>query len=66
MVTGASKGIGRGIATGLAAAGWDVCVNFQGDMRGAEETAKAVRAAGRTACLVQADVGEAAQVKGDV
>jgi len=28
LVTGVSKGVGRGIALGLAAAGWDVGVNY--------------------------------------
>ena len=42
LVTGASKGVGRGIAVGLAQAGWDVVVNYAGDRSGAEETAARV------------------------
>ena len=58
LVTGASKGVGRGIAIGLARAGFDVFVNFNGDATGADETAAAVVATGRKAWTVQADVGD--------
>jgi NAD(P)-dependent dehydrogenase (short-subunit alcohol dehydrogenase family) len=57
MVTGASKGIGRGIATALASAGFDVAVNYCGDRKGGEETADRIRALGRRAIVVQGDVG---------
>lgn len=62
LVTGASKGIGRGIAVGLAKAGWDVFINYYGDQEGAESTANEVRALGQTAWTLQADVGFADQV----
>lgn len=58
LVTGASKGIGRGIATAFAEAGADVIVNYRVDAAGAEATASTVRAAGRRALKVQADVGD--------
>lgn len=61
LVTGASKGIGRGIAVGLAQRGWDVVVNYAGDRAGAEETAQRVRDAGGKAWTIQADVGFADQ-----
>ena len=57
VVTGASKGVGRGIAFALAQAGFDVAVNYRGDQKGAEETAEKIRALGRNALVVQADVG---------
>ena len=57
LVTGASKGVGRGVALGLAAAGWDVAVNYNGDRAGADKTADAVRQAGRNSWVLQADVG---------
>jgi NAD(P)-dependent dehydrogenase (short-subunit alcohol dehydrogenase family) len=57
VVTGASKGIGRGIAIALAAEGFDVVVNYCRDQKGGEETAGKVRALGRQALVVQADVG---------
>jgi NAD(P)-dependent dehydrogenase (short-subunit alcohol dehydrogenase family) len=63
LVTGASKGVGRGIALGLAAAGWDVAVNYNADARGAHETARIIRAGGRRSWLCRADVGNPRQVK---
>ncbi len=62
VITGASKGIGRGIALGLAQAGFDVAVNYHRDQRGAELTAENIRAMGGKALSVQADVGFKAEV----
>jgi len=62
LVTGASKGVGRGIALRLAEMGWDVAVNYFGDENGARETAQQVEASGRRCLLVQGDVGERADV----
>ena len=42
IVTGASKGIGAGIATALAAAGARVAVNYSSDKQGAERVAEAI------------------------
>ena len=39
LVTGASRGIGRGIALQLAAEGWDICVNYIKERAAAEEVA---------------------------
>jgi 3-oxoacyl-[acyl-carrier protein] reductase len=63
LVTGASKGVGRGIALGLAAAGWDIGINYNSDTRGARETARIIRAKKRRCWLYQADVGDSRQVK---
>jgi glucose 1-dehydrogenase len=62
LVTGASKGVGEGIAISLAQAGADVLVNYHGDRGGAEEVAARVRGAGRKAIIFQADVGNEEQV----
>jgi len=64
LVTGASKGVGRGIAYGLAEDGWDVAVNYNGDEAGACETAAKVREMGRMAWVLRADVGYSSQVNG--
>ena len=62
LVTGASNGIGRGIAEAFARDGADVVINYRQDRAGAESTADAVRAAGRTPLIVRADVGDEAEV----
>jgi NAD(P)-dependent dehydrogenase (short-subunit alcohol dehydrogenase family) len=63
LVTGASKGVGRGIALGLAAEGWHVGVNYFRDQAGAEVTAEAIQALGQQAWLLPADVGYSDQVE---
>ena len=62
LVTGASKGIGKGIALELARCGCDVAVNFNLDAAGAEATVNEIRAMGRRAFPVQASVGASADV----
>ena len=56
IVTGANKGIGRAIALALAEAGADVALAGRSP---ADETAEAVRALGRRAVLIAADLGSA-------
>jgi NAD(P)-dependent dehydrogenase (short-subunit alcohol dehydrogenase family) len=63
LVTGASKGVGRGIALGLAKDGWNVGVNYFQDRPGAESTAEAIRALGQMAWVLPADVGYLDQVE---
>jgi NAD(P)-dependent dehydrogenase (short-subunit alcohol dehydrogenase family) len=62
LVTGASKGVGKGIALELARGGCDVAVNYHSDRAGAEATTAEIAAMGRTAFPVHADVGNAADV----
>jgi 3-oxoacyl-[acyl-carrier protein] reductase len=62
LVTGASKGIGAGIAKGLAAAGASVAVNYASDRRGAEAVVAAITASGGRAIVVQGDVSKSADV----
>ena len=56
LVTGASGNIGRGIAVRLAEAGADIIVHYVNDAKGAAATADAVKATGRAARSVQADL----------
>src|ERR1700733_5685712 len=63
LVSGASRGIGRAIAIGLAQAGADVAINFNSHPEEAEEAAAEVRRAGRRALLLQADVADYAAVE---
>jgi 3-oxoacyl-[acyl-carrier protein] reductase len=62
IVTGASKGIGAGIATALADAGAGVAVNYSSDRQGAERVAQAITDSGGKAIAVGADVSKAADV----
>jgi NAD(P)-dependent dehydrogenase (short-subunit alcohol dehydrogenase family) len=56
LVTGASRGIGAACAVRAAEAGWDVGINFHRDEEAAERVAAQVRAHGRRACTLRADV----------
>ena len=63
LVTGAQQGIGAAIALAFAAAGADVAVNWLDDAASAEAVADAVRAAGRRAVTLQADLGRIAEAR---
>ncbi len=62
LVTGASKGVGRGIALGLAKAGWSVGINYFHDEAGAHETAELMGDSAGEGWILSADVGESNQV----
>ena len=62
VVTGASKGVGKGIALELARAGANVAVNYNTDAAGADATVAEIRGIGRESFAIQADVGIAADV----
>lgn len=62
LITGASRGIGAAAALLAAERGWDVAVNYTRDGAAAEAVAAQVRAAGRRALVIQADVADEAQV----
>jgi 3-oxoacyl-[acyl-carrier protein] reductase len=59
LVTGASRGIGRGVALALAGAGHHVVVNYVRDARAAAEVVAEVKALGGGAVAVRADISDA-------
>jgi enoyl-[acyl-carrier protein] reductase III len=59
VVTGSGRGIGKAIALRLASEGADIVVNFFRNRAPAEAAAAEIRAMGRRALVVRADVGEA-------
>ncbi|MBT5757829.1 SDR family NAD(P)-dependent oxidoreductase [Acidimicrobiaceae bacterium] len=62
IVTGSSRGMGRAIAIALAQGGADVLINYRDDAAAAQSAADAIVEAGRRAHVVQANVGESAEV----
>ena len=56
LVTGASRGVGAGVAQQLAQRGLDIAINYRNKGGRAEMVAAAVRAAGRDVLTVQADL----------
>lgn len=62
LVTGASRGIGRGIALALAAQGADVVVNYHGSVDQANLVIQEIKNMGRNALALQADVSKSDEV----
>jgi 3-oxoacyl-[acyl-carrier protein] reductase len=62
IVTGASKGIGAGIAKSLAAEGASVVVNYSSSKEGADKVVAAITAKGGKAIAVQGDVSKQADI----
>jgi NAD(P)-dependent dehydrogenase (short-subunit alcohol dehydrogenase family) len=56
LVTGAARRIGRALALGFAAKGWDVAVHYGTSGREAEGVVAEIRALGRRACALEADL----------
>jgi NAD(P)-dependent dehydrogenase (short-subunit alcohol dehydrogenase family) len=63
LITGASRGIGAATARLAARRGYDVAINYASSAAAAEAVAADVRAAGRRAVLIQADVGDSGQLR---
>lgn len=66
LVTGASRGIGRAIALGLAEAGANVAVNYAGSREKAEKVAEEIEKMGAKALVIQSDVSDDESVRGMV
>lgn len=64
LVTGSSRGIGRGIALRFAQEGANVAINYVGAKEAAAEVQHAVEAFGVRAVILPADISSAAEVKG--
>ena len=62
LVTGGGRGIGAATALLAARRGYAVAVNYASNSLAADETVRAIRAAGGKAIAVQADVGDETQV----
>jgi 3-oxoacyl-[acyl-carrier protein] reductase len=62
IVTGASKGIGTGIALAMAREGAAVAVNYNSSEPGARKVTGEILAAGGKAVAIQGDVSNAAEV----
>ena len=63
VVTGGSRGLGRGIAEGFGAEGARVVVNYLQDEKAAREVADILRSNGSDAITVRANVGEVDDVR---
>ena len=62
LVTGASRGLGKGIALAMAEQGADVAVNYVSSAAKAEEVASQIRSMGRRAVTVKCDVAKQDEV----
>jgi len=63
IVTGASKGIGKSIALGMAKEGAHLIVNYNTDREGAEKVAREIKKYGQEAVAIQADISRGEAVK---
>src|SRR5919198_1960926 len=63
VITGSSRGIGAATACLAAKEGYDVCVNYIRDAAAADEVVGKVRAAGRRAIAVQANVASEEEIE---
>ena len=63
LITGAARRIGRALALGFAARGWDVAVHYGESRQEADELVAQINALGRRAVALHAELGDEAQVQ---
>ena len=63
LITGAARRIGRALALGFAARGWDVAVHYGASREEADEVVAEIAALGRRAVALHAELGDEAQVE---
>jgi len=66
LITGADSGIGRAVAIAYAREGADVAISYLSEHDDADETARLVREAGRTAVLIPGDLSDPARCRSAV
>jgi 3-oxoacyl-[acyl-carrier protein] reductase len=66
LVTGGSRGLGRGIAEGFAAEGADVIVNYVQDSAAADAVVASIKGVGADAIAVKCDIGDEKAAQGMV
>lgn len=62
LVTGASRGIGKGIALSLAEQGANIAINYRSSIDKAHQVQKEIEAMGQEAIVIQADVSKSEEV----
>jgi NAD(P)-dependent dehydrogenase (short-subunit alcohol dehydrogenase family) len=63
LITGSAKRLGRAIALAMAKSGWNIAVHYHESAEAAEATAAEIRALGRRAAVVKADLHREAEVE---
>ena len=63
LITGASRGIGRAIAIELAKNGANIAINYNANLKAAEETQKLVNKTGVKSAIIRANVSKEKSIK---